>query len=139
MSADGNAEIYRAAIERGNQGDLAGYLDLYSDDVVFGGVSPEPMDKAGVVAFHEGFYSAFGSPQAEILEVLELGDKLAVRLVIRGRHEGEFMGIPPTGNDMQLAITTILTMRDGKCVERWSTADMLGLLIQLGAVPPPGA
>ena len=30
-------------------------------------------------------------------------------------------------------------MRDGKCVERWSTADMLGLLIQLGAVPPPGA
>jgi hypothetical protein len=37
------------------------------------------------------------------------------------------------------AITTILTMRDGKCVERWSTADMLGLLIQVGAVPPPGA
>jgi predicted ester cyclase len=48
------------------------------------------------------------------------------------------MGAPATGNDVALAITTILTMRDGKCVERWSTADMLGLLIQIGAVPPPG-
>jgi predicted ester cyclase len=28
---------------------------------------------------------------------------------------------------------------DGRCVERWSQADMLGVLIQLGAVPPPGA
>ena len=55
MSSDGNAAIYRAALDRANAGDLAGYLDLYSDDVVFGGVSQEPMDKAGVVAFHENF------------------------------------------------------------------------------------
>ena len=53
MSSDGNAAIYRAVLDRANAGDLAGYLDLYSDDVVFGGVSQEPMDKAGVVAFHE--------------------------------------------------------------------------------------
>ena len=33
----------------------------------------------------------------------------------------------------------LVAMRGGKCVERWSTADMLGLLIQIGAVPPPGA
>ena len=33
---------------------------------------------------------------------------------------------------------TILQFQDGKCVERWSNADMLGLLIQVGAVPPPG-
>jgi predicted ester cyclase len=132
-----NAEIYRAAIDRGNAGDLDGYLDLYSDDVVFGGVSQEPMDKAGVVAFHQMFYGAFRDAQADILELVEAGDKLAVRLLIRGRHEGEFMGVPPTGNDIGLAITTILTMRDGKCVERWSTADMLGLLIQIGAVPAP--
>jgi predicted ester cyclase len=47
--------------------------------------------------------------------------------------------VPASGNHVHLPITTILTMRDGKCVERWSTADMLGLLIQVGAVTPPGA
>jgi len=83
--------------------------------------------------------SAFQGGQAEILELVEHDDKVAVRLVIRGRHEQPFMGIPATGSDMQLAIPTLLTMRDGKCVERWSTADMLGLLILIGAVPPPGA
>jgi predicted ester cyclase len=139
MTSDGNAAIYRAALHRANEGDLAGYLDLYSDDVVFGGVSQEPMDKAGVVAFHENFYSAFPGAQAQVLDLIESGDQLAARLVLSGPHEGPFLGVPPTGNDVQLAITTILTMRDGKCVERWSTADMLGLLIQVGAVPPPGA
>jgi predicted ester cyclase len=74
-----------------------------------------------------------------VLELLEIGDKLAARLVLSGPHEGPFLGTPASGHDVQLAITTILTMRDGKCVERWSTADTLGLPIQVGAVPPPGA
>jgi predicted ester cyclase len=139
MSSDGNAAIYRAALDCANAGDLAGYLDLYSDDVVFGGVSQEPMDKAGVVAFHENFYAAFPGVQVEVLDLIESGDQLAARLVLSGPHEGPFLGVSASGNDVQLAITTILTMRDGKCVERWSTADMLGLLIQVGAVPPPGA
>jgi steroid delta-isomerase-like uncharacterized protein len=139
MSAEGNAAIYRDALECANAGDLAGYLDLYSDDVVFGGVSQEPMDKAGVVAFHENFYAAFPGVQVQVLDLIESGDQLAARLLLSGPHEGPFLGVPASGNDVQLAITTILTMRDGKCVERWSTADMLGLLIQVGAVPPPGA
>jgi steroid delta-isomerase-like uncharacterized protein len=138
MSGGGNADIYRAHLDCANAGDLAGYLDLYSDDVVFGGVSPEPMDKAGVVAFHENFYDAFPGVQAQVLDLFESGDQLGARLVLSGRHQGEFLGVPASGNDVQLAITTLLTMRDGKCVERWSTADMLGLLIQVGAVPPPG-
>jgi predicted ester cyclase len=134
----GNAAAYRAALDCANAGELDGYLDFYSDDVVFGGVSPEPMDKAATVAFHRDFYSAFSDARVDLLELLENGDKLAARLLISGRHDGEFMGTPASGNDVQLAITTILTMRDGKCVERWSTADMLGLLIQIGAVPAPG-
>ena len=48
------------------------------------------------------------------------------------------MGVPATGRDAVLPITTILRVEDGHCLERWSTADMLGLMIQLGAIPPPG-
>jgi predicted ester cyclase len=97
VNAGGNAAIYRAALERANAGDLAGYLDLYSDDVVFGGVTPEPLDKAGVVAFHENFYSAFPGAQAEVLDLLESGDQLAARLVLSGPHAGPFLGVPASG------------------------------------------
>ncbi len=135
--AASNTDTYRAAIDRFNAGDLDGYLDLYSDDVVFGGVSQEPMDKAGVVAFHEQFVAAFPGARVTIADLISEGDKLAARLEFALNHQGEFMGVAPTGKDAYFAITTVLTMRDGKCVERWSTADMLGLLIQLGAVPAP--
>ena len=135
---NGHAAAYRAALDRANAGDLGGYLDFYTDDVVFGGVTPEPMDKAGTVAFHEDFYAAFPGAQAEILDLVEAGNRLAARIAISARHEGAFLGVPPTNRDVRLAITTVLTMRDGRCVERWSTADMLGLLIQMGAIPPPG-
>jgi hypothetical protein len=53
MGGHGNAAIYRP------------HLDLYSDDVIFGGVSPEPMDKAGVVAFHEGTTTSSRSASKE--------------------------------------------------------------------------
>jgi predicted ester cyclase len=137
MSETGNGAAYRAAIQRFNDGDLDGYLDLYSDDVTFGGVSPEPMDKAGTRAFHEAFLAAFPDARVEIVDLVESGDKLAVRLLFDLVHQGEFMGVPPTGAPAKFAITTVLTMRDGRCVERWSTADMYGLLVQIGGVPAP--
>jgi predicted ester cyclase len=65
---------------------------------------------------------------------------LAARLLLHVRHEGEFLGVAPTGASATLAITTLLTVRDGRCVERWSTADMFGLLQQLQApASAPGA
>lgn len=128
---------YRNAIDRINAGDLEGYLDFYSADVVFGGVTAAPMDHAGVRAFHETFVEAFGPPRVEVVDMIESGDRVAARIVIHGSHQGDFLGVPATGLPASLAITTLLTVRDGRCVERWSTADMLGLLVQLGAVPAP--
>jgi predicted ester cyclase len=49
------------------------------------------------------------------------------------------MGIPPTGKDVQMQGIAIHRIADGKLVEHWSTADGLGLLVQLGVVPPPPA
>ncbi len=128
-----NATLYRDAIARFNDGDLDGYLALYSEDVVFGGISPEPMGKPAVRAFHEQFLSAFPGAQVQIAELLEDGDKLAARLVFQLNHQGEFMGVPASGKYAVFVITTILTMSDGACVERWSTADMYGLMAQIGA------
>jgi predicted ester cyclase len=129
-----NSELYRAALGRWNAGDVAGYLDFYSDDVVFGGVTPEPMDKAETVAFHEQFATAFPGSTVEVVDLIEQDDRLGARLILHLQHEGEFMGVSPTGRQAQLAITTLLRVAGGKCVERWSTADMYGLLAQLGAI-----
>jgi predicted ester cyclase len=62
---------------------------------------------------------------------------LTIRFTMSGRHVGEFMGVPPTGRDVALPGITILRFSGDRVVERFSQADMLGLLVQLGAVPAP--
>ena len=48
------------------------------------------------------------------------------------------MGVPATGHEIVLPGITILRFGGDRVIERWSQADMLGLLVQLGAVPAPG-
>jgi len=53
-----------------------------------------------------------------------------------GRHVGEFMGVPATGNDIALPGITILRFEGDRVVERFSQADVLSLMVQMGASPP---
>lgn len=126
------------ARERWNAGDLRGYLSLYRDDIRLYGYSPVPMGRGEVEAFYRGIFAAFGSPQLVFHDVIEAGTSVTIRFTMTGTHVGEFMGVPATGRAIALPGLTILRF-DGSAVgERWSCADMLGLLAQLGAFPPRG-
>jgi predicted ester cyclase len=126
-----------AAFERWNAGDLDGYLALYDESIRLHGYSLEPMSKAEVRAFYEGIFSAFDKPKLEFHEVLWDGDACAIRGAMTGRHVGEFMGVPATGTEIAMPLITILHFDGERVIERFSQADMLGLLVQIGAVPAP--
>ena len=81
--------------------------------------------------------AAFGALKLAFREVLWDGNVCAIRFTMSGRHVDEFMGVPATGTPIALPGITILHFRGDRCVERFSQADMLGLLIQIGAVPAP--
>lgn len=130
-------EALSAAYERWNAGDLDGYLSLYDEGIALHGYSPEPMDKGQVRAFYEGIFSAFGTPKLEFHEVLWDGDVCTVRFTMTGRHVNDFMGVPATGTAIALPGITILHFLGNQVIERFSQADMLGLLVQVGAVPAP--
>ena len=130
-------EALAAAYESWNAGDLNGYLSLYDEGIALHGYSPEPMDKTQVRGFYEAIFAAFGAPQLEFHEVLWNGDVCTIRFTMTGTHVDAFMGVPATGTDIALPGITILHFRGDRVVERFSQADMLGLLVQLGAVPAP--
>jgi hypothetical protein len=139
----GTIDRLTAAIARWNAGDLDGYLDLYDPAVRLHGYSPEPMDKGAATEFYRMVFAALGEPggrppRLEVAEVLADGDRAAVRFTLLGMHSGPFMGVPATGRPVAMSGITILHFAGDRVVERWSQADMLGLLIQIGAVPPPG-
>jgi predicted ester cyclase len=120
-----------------NAGDLEGYLRLYDEGIRLHGNTPEPMDKTQVRGFYSVIFSAFGSPRLAFDETAGDGDVCAIRFTMTGRHAGEFMGVPATGTAVTLPGITILHFRGDRVVERFSQADMLGLLVQIGAVPTP--
>jgi predicted ester cyclase len=130
-------ERLEAAQGSWNAGDLDGYLELYDDAIKLYGYSPEPLGKEGVRAFYEQIFEAFESPPLTFHEVLWAGDTCTIRFTMGGRHVAEFMGVPATGVQIQLHGITTLRFAGDRVIERHSVADMLGLLVQLGAVPAP--
>ena len=133
MAGEENKALLQRAVERWNQRDLNGYLELYDPNcTIYGppGVSP------GIEAirqFYSGFWSAFHNSRLEIEDALAEDDKVAARFSVSGAHKGEFQGIPPTDKQVTIGGITILRFRDGKCIERWNQADFLGLVQQLTA------
>jgi predicted ester cyclase len=126
------------AQERWNAGDLEGYLELYDDSATLHGLSPEPMDKDGARALYTAMHAAFDCPQLTFEEILWADDDACtIRFTLSGHHVGEFMNVPPANEPIAMAGMTLMRFRDGRVVERHTTSDMLGLLIQIGAVPAP--
>ena len=125
-----------------NAGDLPGYLSLYDERIKLHGYSPEPMNKAAVTGFYQMIWSTMAAegkpnPSLEFHDVLTKSDRYCCRFTMSGVHKGTFLGVPATGKPYVLPGITIMHFVGGKVIERWSSADMLGVLVQIGAVPPP--
>jgi predicted ester cyclase len=132
-------EALTKAVDSWNAGDLDGYLELYRDDIRLHGYAPEPMSKQEARGFYEGAFAGFGGePRLDFHEVLWDGDKCSIRFTLSGNHAGEWLGVPATGTQVGVPGITILHFDGDQVVERWSQADLLGFLVQVGAVPAPG-
>ena len=138
MSAERNRAALGAAVEAWNRGDQETYLKVYDPAIRHYGLGPEPLDQAANRGSYEALWGAFPGSQLAIDDTIADGDQLAARFHLSGEHLGEFMGIPATGRPFVLYGQTVMRFGDGRILERWTTADMLGLLVQLGAMPGSG-
>jgi hypothetical protein len=65
-------------------------------------------------------------------DLIAEGDKVVARPTIRGAHQGEYLGLPPTGKQVAFAAIAIFRVADGKIAESWILRDELSILQQLG-------
>lgn len=135
MSTNEGVQALNRAKDRWNDGDLNGYLQLYRNDAVLHGYAQVEPGIASITAFYQAFFAAFPGSRLQFEDVFAAGDKVTCRFVIHGKHEGPFQGMPPTHKAFVLPGITILRFAGNQCVERWSQADFLSLLQQLGALP----
>lgn len=82
--------------------------------------------------FVEMYRTEFPDLEVTTEDLFAEGNKTVQRNRFTGTHEGELMGIPPTGETVEVEAMGISRWEDGKGVEHWSQVDMMGLMEQLG-------
>lgn len=92
-------------------------------------------DAEGAKRFVEMYRNAFPDLRITVEDLVAEGDKVLTCWTARGTHQGEFMGIPPSGNRVEFTGISIDRIEGGKFVESWSNYDALGMMQQIGAVP----
>lgn len=108
--------------------------DLFAEDFVeHGPFGRETRGLAENREAFEAFLSAFPDIEATVENIVAEGDTAAMRVTLRGTHEGEFMGLEPTGESFEAQNMVFTRVADGKIAERWLQPDMLGMLQQLGS------
>ncbi len=134
MSTEENKATVRRAYDLSTQKDLAALYELYDPAYVEhtrnGDASLEQLKRTTSV-----FFAAFPDSSFAVENMVAEGDKVAYQVTIRGTHKGPFMGVPPTGNKIEMRDTSIKRIASGRLAESWGTLDTLSLMQQLGIIP----
>ena len=81
------------------------------------------------------YRTAFPDIQDTEEDIVAEGDKVVVRWRSRGTHQGEFMGVAPTGRQVTFTGMRLFRIAGDMIAESWVNIDERGLQEQLGAVP----
>lgn len=135
MSTDENKAIVRRFVDRiFDHGDVAAVDELVDDSFV-PHTWPGVTDKEDFKATVERMARSIRDGHHTIGDMVAERDKVAVRLTSHGVHTGDFMGVPAAGKEYTIEEQHLFRVVNGKVVEHWHTADMLGMMRQIGAIP----
>ncbi len=136
---ENNAICMRFFDSAWNKGDLLEELIL-PDAVDHSTVGGKDKQERGSASFRHivgMFRAAMPNIQLTVDDQIFTADRVVHRWHLTGTDTGGVMGMPASGKQLTFTGTTIVRMENGKIAERWANVDELGLLQQLGVVPPP--
>ena len=137
MTQDNSAIIRRFVDEVINQGKMGSAEEFVWEDVVE--QVPLPGQGPGLEGLKDvlrGMRSAFPDIDFSIKEQVCEGDKVVSRFEWTGTHKAEFMGVPATGRQVRVWGVVIDRLEAGRIKDTRILMDALGLMMQLGALPP---
>ena len=136
-----NQEVVRRYYEAINRGNAEAAAAEFAEDAKNFG---RPVGRKGIQDRLVDIFTTFPDWKMEILEAVASGNVVVVRSRVSGTHRGvskmPLNGLPvgtaPTGKRFEVTHMHWHTLRDGKIVEHYANRDDLGMLQQLGLLPP---
>ena len=142
MSTEENKAFVRRLYQTFDQVFRTGNFELFNEVIAIDFIDHNPTPGQGpglegIKPFFGAFRAAFPDLHFHVENQIAEGDQVVSRITLHGTHKGDFQGIPATGKPVMQEGIDIVRIANGKVVERWGLFDNLGLLQQLGAIPPP--
>ena len=139
MSTEENKALMRRAYEEVfNNHNAEAIADFVAEDYVEHTPSPgQGPGIEGAKQYFRGLFTAFPDLHITVEDTIAEGDQVSARAHITGTHQGEFMGMTPTGRQVDITGMDWLRIAGGKVVEHWNQFDDLGMMQQLGVIPAP--
>ena len=140
MSAE-NMDLMRQIYDVIATGDADRADELLAEDLIEHEDPPpgSPPGREGFKDFVRRINAGFPDLDCHIEDMTADGDKVWARARLTGTHDGEFMGVPPTGKRVEFEVIDIGRFEDGKGVEHWGVGDAMSLMMQIGAMPSGAA
>ena len=113
------------------------FAEVYANNFILHELDEDIVGIEGLTQFVSMIRSAIPDLRITIEDDMAEGDKVVTRWIGQGTHQGELMGIAPTGNQLTFTGITIHRIEDTKIVEEWSNWDALGVMQQIGVDPSP--
>ncbi len=133
-------KIARDYMEAWNRRDWDAYRGAVHDQYSYtGGDGQKQSGPEAAVAVGQMFANAFPDGRIEVQRVHATGNTAIVEFTGVGTHNGELMGIQPTGRKINIPVCDVIEIRDGKIIAEREYMDMLHLMQQLGVAPAPAA
>jgi steroid delta-isomerase-like uncharacterized protein len=137
MSSEQNKTIVRRLLEEPWTGNLRVVDELIDPKYIgYDPAIPEPL--RGPDGFKENvatYLAAYSDARITVDEQIAEGDKVATRWTGRGTHDGDLMGVSPTGKKVTVSGLTFSRIANGKVVEEYTNWDTFGMMQKLGVVP----
>jgi predicted ester cyclase len=115
-------------------GDFDVIEEICTDTIVNHAPLGEPRGHEALKEYEAPIHEALPNFDVTFEDLVAEDDRVAMRLTIRGTHQGPMMGVAPTGTDVEFQNMIFHRMEDRKIAERWVHPDVFGLLRQIGAV-----
>ena len=138
MSLEENKALVRRGWEEiWNKGNLTIADEQYAANyIVHMPSSPDLHGSEGHNPLVTMFRTAFPDLHFTVEDQIAEGDKVVTCWRATGTHRAEFAGIPATGKAVDVTAINIHRISDGQIQEAWLNWDVLGMMQQLGVVPP---
>jgi steroid delta-isomerase-like uncharacterized protein len=137
MSAENKHIVQRWFEEVWNQGRVETIDELFAPHGVAHGLGDDIHGPAGFKPFHAAFRQAFPNIRIVVDQLIAEGDRVAYSWTAEGTHQGQLMGIAPTGRASRFEGMGIVRVQNGQIVEGWNVFDQLTMFQQIGALQRP--